>query len=351
VGGSLQRRLTEGQRYGYGNRDPEWNPRGVPAVRLPGINVPPSLPTDSIADSDTLRSTEPISRLVADGSAVVAAEGVGNAICAEVWKPPVRSLTTFPCTVNPLGFGFAGDRVVWSEHGFGHVTGRVWVGTNNAPNFQPVTGVSDIEPTSDVFGNGALIAFDSWGPCGPGERTCAPKTNGRLYRLDGMNAIEIGSSTGGLTPLAVDDGRILVDHENGTLELMRSNGSPLQTFHVYLGDFLGAKLQGHDVVVLKHATIADYDAESGALLREWTFVTSVDRRLDDVQDGIAVYVSGTQVHLLRLSDGHEAVITVPGDGPVLAQLEPSGLFYSYTADDPKYPGRVAFVPFDQLPIR
>jgi hypothetical protein len=36
---------------------------------------------------------------------------------------------------------------------------------------------------------------------------------------------------------------------------------------------------------------------------------------------------------------------------VLAQLESPGLYYSYTTDDPKYPGRVSFVPNDQLPLR
>lgn len=38
-------------------------------------------------------------------------------------------------------------------------------------------------------------------------------------------------------------------------------------------------------------------------------------------------------------------------GPVLAQLEPAGLYYSYTADDSKYPGRVEFVPHDHVPMR
>jgi len=53
---------------------------------------------------------------------------------------------------------------------------------------------------------------------------------------------------------------------------------------------------------------------------------------------------------LRLSDGREAVVDAPGTGPVLAQMESSRLFYSYTAGDPRYPGRVVFVPFDHLPI-
>jgi hypothetical protein len=47
----------------------------------------------------------------------------------------------------------------------------------------------------------------------------------------------------------------------------------------------------------------------------------------------------------------EAVIRPEGQGPVFAQLEQSGLFYSCTAGDPGYPGRVVFVRFDRLPVR
>jgi hypothetical protein len=103
----------------------------------------------------------------------------------------------------------------------------------------------------------------------------------------------IASSGGALTPLAVDAGRILVDHEDGTLELMSSGGSSLQTFHVDTGDFLGAKAQGRDVVVLKHDTIADYDADSGALLHEWPLPPG-DRQFEGLRDGVAVLVSGRE---------------------------------------------------------
>jgi hypothetical protein len=53
----------------------------------------------------------------------------------------------------------------------------------------------------------------------------------------------------------------------------------------------------------------------------------------------------------RLADGRGAVIAAPGAGPVLAQLEASGLFYAYRADDPAFQGRVVFVPFERIPLR
>ncbi len=101
--------------------------------------------------------------------------------------------------------------------------------------------------------------------------------------------------------------------------------------------------------MLKHDTIADYDADSGALLHEWPLPPG-DRQFEGLRDGVAVLVSGREIHLFRLADGQDAVIELPGAGRVLAQLDESGLFYSYSVDDPTYPGRVAFLPFNQLPI-
>src|SRR5207244_7726194 len=63
-------------------------------------------------------------------------------------------------------------------------------------------------------------------------------------------------------------------------------------------------------------------------------------RLADYQDGIAVYVVGRAVHLLRLSDRRDVTIRAPGVGPVHAQLEPSGLFYSSRPAGRPAPGRV-----------
>lgn len=60
---------------------------------------------------------------------------------------------------------------------------------------------------------------------------CAPKRNAPLYRLEGTRPVQIASSAGTLTPLSVDEGRILVDHEDGTLELLDSEGAALRTFH------------------------------------------------------------------------------------------------------------------------
>jgi hypothetical protein len=73
----------------------------------------------------------------------------------------------------------------------------------------------------------------------------------------------------------------------------------------------------------------------------------------DVERGLLVYTVGRVVHVLRLSDGRQRTYVAPvvpsrEDGytmPVQAQLEQSGLFYSYQVRDE---GRVRFVPSRQI---
>ena len=103
-------------------------------------------------------------------------------------------------------------------------------------------------------------------------------------------------------------------------------------------------------VQLRPTTIPVTDASTGQFERRWP-LPDPTAPLTDLQDGIAVLVAGTSIHLLRLADGKDTVIQTPGTGSVLAQLEPAGLYYSYTTNDTKYPGRIVYVPRSQLPTR
>ena len=63
--------------------------------------------------------------------------------------------------------------------------------------------------------------------------------------------------------------------------------------------------------------------------------------------GIAVLRRADTIMLLRLDDGHSVTLT-PGQGPVLADLEPPGLYYSYKTGGG---GRVVYVPRSELLTR
>jgi len=354
VSGARSRRLTRGWRYGYGNYDPAWQPASLPTSKLGGRYVAHSNPTDSLPEGRLLRTTRSVEKLAADGSAV-AVDYQGRCNGTEVWEPASRLLVRFRGDCGRVGF--AGAWTAWVDGPSSQMGGDDWwVGTAtvDVPGVDTVSRIwGRTRPLSDLVGDGSLSVFSSWGPCRISQDPpCAsePKTNGELYRLDGKRAVSIARSAAALTPLSVDAGRILVDHENGMLELLRGDGSSLRSFALNAAIVRGVRLQGRDLVVLTTTSVEVTDAETGAFLRRWPLPLE-EVRLEDVQGGIAVLVAETQIHLLRLLDGGRAEIHAPGSGPVLAQLEPGGLFYSYKADDAKYPGRVAFIPYDDLPLR
>jgi hypothetical protein len=356
-------RLTQGWRYGYPSRSPQWHPSAAGVARLGGRPASWENPTDSLAEGDNLRLRRPVEHLAADGSRAAIVSGSGSQYsehAVEMWTPGGAAVRLGPSVLGdsrlrPDGLGLAGTDAAWSSYltAQSRDIWRVENATVAIPRgrfVQPPHCCS--EPVTNLVGDGALLAFTKWGPCRFSQNEqCAreSKRNGRLFRLDGGRAIQVAASPGALTPLSVDAGRILVDRENGTLELMTPQGTILRTFHLNAAIVRGARLQGRELVVLTTASVEVTDVETGAFLRRWPLPLQ-QARLEDVQDGVAVLVAEKRISLLRLSDGRGAEIDVPGSGPVLAQLEPAGLFYSYRADDARYPGRVAFIPFDGLPL-
>jgi Tol biopolymer transport system component len=360
----VQHRLTAGWRYGYTNESPAWHPTGRRASALGGRVVPAPIPPDGVVVNGVLQATHPVAALAADANRV-AMTYAGGTRCIETWNPSTGVRIHFPACNLPRGamtmaditrVAIAGPRVAWGffEHALGTNSYGLFVATLSAPNPRVVTGLCSTPggicvraPVGDLVGAGSLLAFDSWlGPEPYCNLPCPPpKHDGRLDRIDTASAMQIAASATALTPLAADNGRILVDAGNGTLVVTDANGTPLRS--VSAPGFTEANLQGSDLVAHVGAVLDDFDATTGMLLHAWPVpAASV---LEDVQGGIAVYVVGTAVHLLRLANGHDAAINAAGSGPVRAQLQPAGLFYSYVVSGGTRPGRVAFVPSSALP--
>lgn len=358
-----QRRLTAGWRYGYLNESPVWHPTGRRASTLGGHVVPLPIPPNGVVVNGVLEATGPIAALVADANRVAITYN-GTARCIETWNPATGVRVHFPSCNLGLGLmtmpeitrvAIAGPRVAWGffEHALGTNSYGIFVATLSIPNPHPLAGLCTTpsgicirSPVGDLVGSGSLFAFDSWlGPEPYCNLPCPPpKHDGRLDRIDATAAVQIATRTTSLTPLAVDNGRILVDTGNGQLVIVDANGATLQS--VAAAGYSEANLQGSDLVVHIGPALLDYDAASGTLRHSWPVPAS--STLEDVQAGVGVYVVGTSLHLLRLADGHDAAITAAGSGPVQAQLQPAGLFYSYAVSGTR-PGRVAFVPTSALP--
>jgi outer membrane protein assembly factor BamB len=129
---------------------------------------------------------------------------------------------------------------------------------------------------------------------------------------------------------------------DGSLEVLDLDGGALWTLNVAA---LGAVLASDDLVVHVRGELRDYSASTGDLRYVWP-LPDPSAKLEDVARGVVVYTLDGVVHLFQLSDGAEA--TVPE--AITAELTDAGLFYAYVGEEP-WPGRIRFVPFDELPLR
>ena len=368
-------RLTQGWRYGYLSKGLQWQPKGRTTAGVRGTKVSPAVPTDSTAAGDVLRTRGPVAKIAADGVRVVIVYGNAGLYesqgvstdCIETWNPVARTLVRLhhQC-LKVLDAGIAGSRVAWVD--FSHGAGTDAFGVSSATLHHPASTLADVcaspppdarpqpcrGPALDLHGDGSLLVFETFGQSAqcfyyPFRGCPLPRLNAKLWRLDGTHAVQIDSSSGALTPLAADAGRILVDHEDGRLELVTGDGASLRTLDVDRAHMVGASLQGRDLVVQMQSRVNAYDARTGALSHEWT-LPSADAKLADVSNGVAAFIAPDGVHLLRLDNGATAVVRVPGSAPVDAELEPAGLFYARNVADAAYRGRVVFVPASKLPL-
>jgi Tol biopolymer transport system component len=379
VANGQSRRLTQGWRYGSENQAAGWHPQGLSVHALPGVAASSSLTTDTRAAATEVRTRRVVDRLAADGARAaytfaaptyvgdVGREPYRNSMlnCAELWEPGSAAIASRvvrlrePCSGTPwgpLGIGIAGEHVAWIESILGYTSAtnanRVYVGTTSVPAPVPILPAGQ-DPIGDLAGDGDLVAFTTWARqngCVGSLCAATARRGSRVFAVvDGRPAELVASSPGALRVLSVDGGRILVDRGDGVLDLVTADGTVLRTFHLDASIVRGVRLQGRDLVVVTTSALEVTDAETGAFLRRWPLTAGTAARLDDVQDGIAVLVSGPRLVLVRLVDGRQAIIDVAAAGDLLAQLEPAGLFYSYRVDA-REPGRVAFVRWGQLPI-
>jgi hypothetical protein len=235
-------------------------------------------------------------------------------------------------------------------------------------------GVDEVQGTEigRVAGDGSLLAFDWWSQCLPCAAPIAPR--GSIFRVvssggaacpnAGLGALPrcrpVVAAASSVRLLAVGGG-FVVARSGDDVSLLGLDGAVL-----YGGAFPGlraARIDARVLVVLTRAgtqsSLWTVDLASGQRSGPWILPAARSAgddvcgdpsgcspaalRLADYQAGIAVYVLGRVVHLLRLADRRDVAIRAPGVGPVHAQLGPSGLFYSYSPAGNPSRGRVAFV--------
>lgn len=353
------------------------------------------------ASAQVIRTAGVVDGLAADAgiAAITVRKSRGDCDRIVAWEPRRRRLVRVGSRKRPcLGLStgewipytaVAGRRVAWVWDGGGNFHDlAVRSATVDRPLRVAGLAIRSYNVDSLVgryagspHGDGELLVYGTWSVCEGTElessHPCPSGTperepyDSRVQRIRGTRSTTVASDAGALGILGVSSGRIAVLRSDATVAVMSSEGRVVKTFPFVPGEVRGATLDGKRLVVLRRSdgrhTIEAYDMSgTGRVSRpiappgpasdrrcSWPVVSLplcrqpyARLRLVDSENGIAVYVLGRDIHLLRIVDGARTVIRPPATrGTVEAQLERSGLFYAYQVADSKLPGRVGFLPY------
>ena len=313
--------------------------------------VPPLLPTERVAGPRIVVTRTPIVDLSADGNRVAVALRATAADCSHVavWTPATGSLAAlprpatcgeWPSDISLYDVELAGSRAAWASLGgcgnfCDHTLGSAVLGSKATQQLATASHDANERWDFHVRGDGDLLVFDDRSRlvrigsgrerCQEGLRLAAVCTT--LRRGDHAAPVE-----------SVSEGLIAV-RENDAVAVLDERGALVRLFPFAPSEVTAARLDAGRLVVSRAGVIEVYDVSTGAGLFQQPLPARF--RLVDVDGGIAVLLRNNSVLLLRLEDGRSRTLT-PGRGPVHADLEQAGLYYSYGTTGGG--GRVAFMP-------
>jgi len=302
----------------------------------------------------------------ADGTRIAFDESIGlNCDAITIWSPlagtKIRIKKTGFCDESgeTTDLAFGGSRLVWQDGFSGNTytdssvftldTSKSLDARKDAPDLY------DSEYTHDDFaqesygpvagpfaGHGPLVVFET-----SYEPKTGPVQNARLWRIDGRRKTLIRRGLDFIT-LSVDRDRIAGSGQHGPVYLLSADGHTIRTFEPSLPRVRVVTLQGNDLAVAGGGRLVVFDVRSGQVKASRDL--PAQSRFQDYADGLATFVHGKSIHVLRVSDGKDAVAARPqGKGiegySVGSEIEPQGLYYTYTTDRG---GHVVFVPWKTL---
>ena len=281
-----------------------------------------------------------ITALVADGRLAAAHLIRGGKRCDRVllWKGSGKGTSiSAGCNDDEVrSLALAGTRALWVSYDFGnHVYCRLMTATTARPRAREIPFCRPDEADTylgGLAGDGSLLVFNDWFEF----LQQGDIKDVELRRVDGTRTAKLLGGPAARIVTSVSSGLISILGGAGAVTVVRSEGSVVHRFGVKAQN---AKLDGASTVVIRTGT---------RTLTPWDLSTAVDgtprklkggsrARFEDVQSGIAIYVLKKAVHLLRLRDGRDVVLRRAASGPVHAQLEGPGLFWSHA-------NRLEFVP-------
>ena len=309
----------------------------------------------------TIGTRAKVVSISADGGSVAihAGSGVARVGCnfGSVWTPAtgkVVRFTDYPCGSKSQfdlqydALTLAGSRVVWTDFDFGNhaYCHGPFTATFAKASPQDLGGCPDEPGDEDMFweyrGDGGLLVGRSYFQC---DYSCPPDYVG-TYQDEiviwsiGAKAKKLVTAKRNTALLDVDAGRILLRDPAKKLLVLNGAGKQVAALAV---DAKAAWLDGSGrVSVPAGTTLRTYDAATGAVVE--TCMLKTGANVQDVENGLAVYLTPGEVHLLTIATNADRVVARQ-KGLVQADLEPGGVFYAYNVPGGgSKPGRVTFVP-------
>ncbi len=322
-----------------------------------------------------------VTAIAADGSrAAIAVGNPGGCDRAVVWTAPGTTSVTYVSKTSCAGAVFhgiseiaiAGNRVEWVATTGGNLQDMTLeAATLGKPKISQVTfaendagaeGGVDGDWIGGLFGDGTLLVYNSWHECAlarpEGAAPCDQGlisgstiyTKQTLWKLVGTTKARIRSGDDAFEAVAVDGGRVALQSvRDGSVIVVDSHGNRLTSSAITGATSSGTAMQASQVVTLRNTSLQVWDASSGHLNGVVPLPVGAGApHLEDVQNGVAVYLRGRAVHAIRLADSKHVAFVVPGRRAVGAQIEASGLFYAYNLKSGSSRGRVVFVPWATL---
>ena len=324
-----------------------------------------------------------IGQLAVDGSRAAAVTGNLKNSCDRivVWTAPGKKFVTFKTDANcPKGgvswvseVAIGAGRVAWIEASAGGNNQELYLnaakvtGGPSKEIDEAYNGMGGMEDPAgsyvgQLFGAGALLAYNSWTQCSwresDGEPTADCPVEGRvsdvrLHWLSSAGRLRAKSGSRSLHLLAVAGGRMALDSFWGDV----SADSSLVTVRSGSGALLASLPGTHwgRVVVLSTTRLVIQHGRSldvrnpvgGALLRTIPLGSAAELPLVGANSKLALLGGRDRLVLVRISDGKRVRLTVPSDR-ITPTLNETGLFYAYNVRATPAKGRIVFEPTAEL---
>jgi WD40-like Beta Propeller Repeat len=333
------RRLTSAG----GNRPLGWTrlapvlPRARPLPRAEWVMNP-----------HTVSTRGPVSDLSADGSRVAFVTSTPiDCDHAAVWTPPTKGMARFDfphlCPATSTGSGIydlelAGSRVAWVHYG----GGNTWDFSLQAAALEDRKRVELSSNSGDageywkyqVRGDGDVLVFNDGARLvrvGGGRERCQDRSRGASICTTIRRDVHA-------RPVEAVSGQLIAIREPGAVAVVDVRGEVVRVLPMTV---TSVRLDGAHLVVTRANVIERYDVTTGTL--ELSRPLPSGYKLADADGGIAVLRRPATIILLRLDTGR--ALTIARRGPMFADLEAPGLYYSYRAAKG---GRVVLLPRSEL---